>query len=170
MLSGVLKLVHDRFPERKFNLSVRSSYLPILKEHPAITSIGHPPKNALVVGTDYWAKEDLGPGNQRAFQILARMFGLETPVDEILFFPGSMTLHPLFESTIPWGEKNILISPASNSPRKMMNHDLWEKVVSLLVDDGYFVIQTGRLGERKIKKTYSLYRLYKSSGYHFPCG
>jgi len=37
-----------------------------------------------------------------------------------------------------------------------MEHDLLEELVSSLVDDGYFVIQTGRFEERKIRKTYSL--------------
>ena len=156
MISGVLKLAYDRFPEKKYNLAVRTTYQSILKGHPAIASVGYPPVNADIIGTDYWAKEDIGPGMQRAFQILARIFGLQTPVEEILYYPGEIKLDPILEAAIPWGKKNIVISPSSNSPRKMMHTEIWDELVSNLTDEGNCVIQIGKMREVKIKKTYSL--------------
>ncbi|MBU1570345.1 MAG: hypothetical protein KKE00_07495, partial [Proteobacteria bacterium] len=87
MVSGVLKLVIENDPLRRFNLIRRTSYLSILKGHPAIAEIGYAPQDAMIMGTDYWSKEELGPNNQRAFQILARMFGLPSPIEERLYLP-----------------------------------------------------------------------------------
>jgi ADP-heptose:LPS heptosyltransferase len=156
MLSGVLKLAVEHNPSRKYSLVRRSAYLNLLRGHPAIREIGFPPRNARAIGSDYWSKEPLGGGNQRAFQVLARAFGLPTPVEERLFLPGTLEEDPLLEAIIPWREKNILIAPASDSPRKVMDPMQWHHLVDKLLDEGFLVLQAGRPGELHIRNTYSL--------------
>jgi hypothetical protein len=87
MLSSVLKLVHDTDPARRFNLIRRTNYLTFLKGHPAIAEVGHPRQDDTVLRSDYWSIEELGAGPQRAFQVLARHYGLQTPVEEQLYIP-----------------------------------------------------------------------------------
>lgn len=155
MISGVLKLVIDNDPQRQFNLVRRTKYLTFLKGHPAIAEIGYPPKGATVIGTDYWAKEPLGGNDQRAFQILARTFGLKTPVNEILYIPQGLEDDPLLFSMIPWGGKNVLIAPSSDSPKKIMAPEIWHHLVEMLRTNAFFVLQAGRLKDVHIRNAYS---------------
>ena len=156
MLSGVLKLVHDADPSRRFNLIRRTNYLTFLKGHPAIAEIGHPPKDSALARCDYWSIERLGPGPQRAFQVLARNFGLKTPVEERLYVPGEIPADPLLEKTIPWKTVNIVIAPGSDSPRKMMEPMIWHQLALMLQHDGMLVLQVGRSRDQRIKPAYSL--------------
>lgn len=156
MVSGVLKLVMDRDPSRRFNLTRRTSYLAMLGEHEAISGIGFPPKDAKIMRVDYWAMEKLGSGNQRPFQILARGFGLQTPVEECLYMPGGQIEDPLLQNFLPWKNLNILIAPASDSPRKAMQPMIWHQLVDYLLRDGAFVIQAGRMRDQHIKNAYSV--------------
>lgn len=156
MLSGVLKLVYDRDPSKRFNLARRTRYSSILEGHPAIGKVGHPPKDAKIIGTDYWSHETLGPGSQRAFQILARMYGLETPIEEKLYLPVEPEDDAILNKFIPWKEKNVLISPSSESPRKMMHPMAWHIIVEKLKEQGANVMQSGRMNELRIKGAYSL--------------
>ncbi len=156
MLSGVLKQVHDRNSQTRFNLVRRKKYTAILNGHPAIAGIGHPPEEAEIIKTDYWTMEKLGEGKQRAYQVLARSFGLEPPVKEELYFPDSADNDSLINDIIPWKEKNILISPSSESPRKEMPPALWHEVVRQLTEHDCLVIQVGKRDELHIRNTYSL--------------
>jgi ADP-heptose:LPS heptosyltransferase len=155
MLSGVLKLVHEMDHSRRFNLVRRTSYLGILKGHPAIAEIGYPPPEARIIGTDYWSKEEFESG-QRAFQVLAGIFGLHLPAEERLYLPGGQAEDRLLQGFIPWGRRNILIAPASASPRKGMSPFLWHRLVDMLRGNGSFVLQAGRLREQHIRNAYSL--------------
>jgi ADP-heptose:LPS heptosyltransferase len=155
MVSGVIKQVFDQNPLHYFNLVRRSMYRSIFQNHPAIKKIGYPPPGASIVGTDYW-KYRLDGSENRPYQILSRIFGLPTPTEEILYYPGSMDIDPLLEKTIPWGHKNIVIAAGSDSPRKTMNLDRWRLLIKQLKGDGFFVIQTGRLREEYIRNSYSL--------------
>jgi ADP-heptose:LPS heptosyltransferase len=156
MVSGVLKLAIDRNPDQKYKLARRTRYLYIFKEHPAIEHIGFPPKQAKIIRTDYWAKEKLGAGDQRPFQILARAFGLATPVEEKLYLPGESQKDDLINQIIPWKEKNIVIAPATDSPRKMMEIKKWQDLVEKLASVNTLVIQVGKMSDRYIKGAYSL--------------
>ncbi len=156
MLSGVLKLVHDADPARKFNLIRRTNYLTFLKGHPAIADIGHPRKDDPLVRSDYWSIEEIGPGLQRAFQILARHYGLRTPVEERLYTPAPIPDDPLLEQTIPWRRVNVVIAPSSDSPRKMMHPTIWHRLTELLKRDGMLVLQVGRARDVRIRPAYSL--------------
>lgn len=156
MLSGVLKQVADRDASKRFNLARRCRYLTILEGHPAIREVGFPPKGSKIISNDYWAKEELGGGSQRAYQILARTFGLSTPIEEKLYLPGKLEIDPILGSIIPWKEKNILIAPFSDSPRKMMFLDLWHKMVEKLINQDFFVLQAGKSSEVHIENAYSL--------------
>jgi ADP-heptose:LPS heptosyltransferase len=156
MVSGVLKLVIDKHPNQKYKLTRRTRYLYIFNKHPAIEQIGYPPKNAKIIRTDYWAKEKLGGGNQRPFQILARAFGLSTPVEERLYMPGKLENDELLDQIIPWKKKNVVIAPASDSPRKMMDNKKWQNIVEKLINENILVIQVGKMSDVYIKGTYSL--------------
>lgn len=157
MLSAVLKLAYDANPEKKYRLVRRSKYLTFLKGHPAIEYIGYPPKTAKnIITTDYWSEWPMGGGKDRAFQRLAARFGLETPVKEELYLPIEIERDLFLERAVPWETKNILISPFSDSPRKMMPFEAWEKLVWLLKEDNYFVIQGGKSNEIPIRGAYSL--------------
>ncbi|MBF0563959.1 MAG: hypothetical protein HQK89_01820 [Nitrospirae bacterium] len=156
MVSGVLKIAIEDNPSRIFNLIRRTKYLSILKGHPAISIIGYPPKYSNIIGTDYWSKEKLGTDNQRAFQVLARNFGLITPVDEKLYLHGELESDPLLDSIIPWQRKNIIIAPFSDSSRKAMHPQKWHNLVERLKSVDVLIIQVGKIDELHIKNAYSL--------------
>ena len=156
MLSGVLKQVFDRDPRRRFNLLRRTNYLAILEGHPAIAHFGFPPRGTDLKRSDYWGLENVGPGSQRPFQILARHYGLETPVEETLYVPPPEEPHFPLLDFIPWKSFNVLIAPASDSPRKMVPPPIWHRLVDLLHADGAFVLQGGRLTETHIRNAYSV--------------
>ena len=155
MLSGVIKLAADRDKSRCFNMVRRSAYRSIFQHHPAIKEIGYPPPGANVMGTDYWTHGIVANEN-RPYQILARLFGLPTPVEEILFFPGPIEIDAVLEQAIPWGKKNVIMATGSDSPRKTMAFERWGQLAKQLKDDGFFVMQAGRLQEPHITNTYSL--------------
>ncbi|MBF0537071.1 MAG: hypothetical protein HQL03_02335 [Nitrospirae bacterium] len=156
MISGVLKLVNERDPNRRFNLIRRTTYLDILKGHPAIDEIGHPPRDASIIGTDYWSHEGYIHKGWRAFQTLAHMFGLELPVPERLYLPGTIEDDPILYGLIPWKKRNILIAPVSASPRKEMDPMLWHRLVDILRLNGAFVAQVGKARDVHIRNAYSL--------------
>jgi ADP-heptose:LPS heptosyltransferase len=156
MLSGVLKLVHDAQSETLYHCVRRTQCSYILRGHPAIHRFDFPPTNARIVTTDYWAVEKLGPGHQRAFQVLARMFGLTTPVEERLYIAPNDTQEEDLTALIPWGTKNVIIAPSSDSPRKMLPVKTWENVTEILKGSGVFVVQVGRAEDRLVKGAYSL--------------
>lgn len=153
MLSGILKLSLENFPERHYNLIRRTKYHGILDGHPAIAHVGYPPKESTIIGTDYWARPEYG--KERAFQVLAGIFGLPLPVEERLYMTGIPDDDPLF-ADIPFGAKNILIAPASDSPRKEMACSYWEELTERLVSDGCFVMQVGKQRNRHIRHAWSL--------------
>jgi len=156
MYSGVLKQVFDKNPEKKFNLVRRTKYWEMLKGHPAIETIGFPKKDDEIVHTSYWSMEELGPGNQRPYQILARSFGLDTPVEETLYFPDGVKQDLFLHNFIPWKKKNILIATTSDSPRKMMHPMAWHHLVERLLSTDSLVIQAGRQKDLYIKGAYSV--------------
>jgi ADP-heptose:LPS heptosyltransferase len=156
MLSGVLKLLNEQDPSKKFNLVRRKGYTSFLKGHPAINEIGYPPRDAKFIKNDYWSHEELGGGTQRAFQILARTFGLKTPVEEKLYFPGIINEDDLLFKLIPWKKLNVIISPSSESPRKEFHPMIWHQVVEKLIAKDINVMQVGRDRELHIHNTYSI--------------
>ena len=154
MVSGVIKQMIDRIGT-KFNLVRRSYYRPMFKNHPAIKTIGFPPEGSRIIGTDYWA-HGLDEKHNRPYQILARLFGLPTPVEEKLYFPDEPNIDKILEGIVPWSKKNIVLMAGSDSPRKMMSQERWGKLVRKLKEDGFLVMQVGKMYETYIKGTYSL--------------
>jgi hypothetical protein len=156
MLSGVLKHVVDHDSSQRYNLIRRTNYLAFLKDHPAIAEIGHPPKGAVMARVDYWSMETLGPRESRPYQVLARGFGLPTPIEETLYLPKGLEDDSLLHNIIPWKKLNVAIAPSSDSPRKMMHPQIWHRLVDYLLADGAFVLQVGRLRDQHIRNTYSI--------------
>lgn len=156
MVSGVLKQVVDMDPMRRFNLVRRTRYSIIFEGHEAIAHIGFPQKEETVLRVDYWAMEELGPGVQRPYQILARGFGLKTPIEERLYLPGALAQDPFLEHFLPWKKLNIMIAPASDSPRKAMNPLVWHRLVDYLLAEEAFIMQVGLLHEQHIRNAYSV--------------
>lgn len=156
MVSGVLKAAFERNPRQKFNLIRRTRYTTIFKGHPAIERIGFPPKGARIIKTDYWALEELGGGSRRPFQILARAFGLATPIAENLYLPGAIQDDPLVAGAVPWKRKNVIIAPSSDSPRKIWSMGRWERLVELSSSEGLLALQVGRKRDPYVRGAYSL--------------
>lgn len=156
MVSGVLKKVVDQDPTKKFNLVRRTRYSVIFSGHEAIAQIGFPNKGENVLRVDYWAMEKLGPGEQRPYQILARAFGFKTPVEETLYLPSALKEDTFLDHFLPWGKVNILIAPASDSPRKTMNPLIWHRLVDYFLREKAFVMQAGLLNEQHIRNAYSI--------------
>lgn len=157
MLSGVLKQHYDENPQEKFNLVRRTQYTQVLNEHPAIEKIGYPETDDELIGTNYWNIEKIGGGKQRAYQILARTFGLKTPISEELYLPNREHNKNILFNNIPWKKKNIILAPYSNSPRKTMHPIHWHQLVEKITNnDDILVIQTGLIHEMHIKNTFSL--------------
>lgn len=157
MLSGVLKIYSGLNPGKKFNMVRRAIYSDLFRGHPAINKTGYPTKDANIITTDYWAKEKLGEGEQRPFQILSRLFGIPTPVEEKLFLPGMKVKESRLYDFIPSdGRKIAVIVPSSVSPRKTMDPQIWQEIVEKMTSRGFFVIQAGQRGDIYIKGAYSL--------------
>ena len=156
LLSGALKLVHEKFPDRRYNLVRRTAYQFIFENHPIIAAVGHPPEGAVLHTVGQWHTEPVSFEHHRPFQVLARQFGLETPVEEILWLPDVPVDVSILVETLPWTDLNVLISPLSNSPRKAVKYELWEELVERFHDMGAFVAQVGRLWEECVPGAYSL--------------
>lgn len=157
MLSGVLKQCIEKDPAIRYNLVRRSIYRTIFAGHPAITRTGYPGDGARIITTHYWAAEQLGSGNQRAYQVLARMFGLSTPIEERLFLPGEIPEDPFLYGLLPdHGRKIVAIAPVSVSPRKMIPLYKWVDLVRKLQENDYFVVQLGDHRDYYIPGTCSL--------------
>lgn len=155
MLSGVIKLAHDRLG-KKYNMVRRSTYVELLAGHPGIDKIGFLPPGAPVLRVDYGLTEEFIARKTRAFQMLAKMFGLELPVPEELYLPLEGVSVEALASAIPWSGKNVAIAPDSTSARKMMSREKWGKVAKVLADSGALVVQFGKSGAKKVKYSYSL--------------
>jgi ADP-heptose:LPS heptosyltransferase len=156
MLSSVLKMVVDNNPSHRFHLIRRTNYLSILRGHPAIEKIGFPPPDAEIINTDYWNQEGFESNSMRAFQVLAAMFKLSTPVEENFYLPGHYAEDSLLHGFIPWKKRNVIIAPSSVSPRKEMSPFIWHALVEELREAGTLVIQVGNINDLHIKNTYSL--------------
>lgn len=155
MLSGVLQQVHEQLSERVFRLVRRPGYMSLLEGHPAIASVGFPPRDAEVLTTGYWDLEPLGPGSQRPMQILARAFGLRGPVEERFWVSEDSSASALLDA-VPWGQPTVVIGPGSESPRKEWRHEYWEELTALLAEAGVFVVQVGDARRAYVRGAYSL--------------
>jgi len=156
MISGVLKQVVEKDPTRRFNLVERTKYRPLLEGHPAIVHIGYPRLGAEFISTNYWAHKDFQVPGKRAYQILARIFGLKPPVEERLYIPWELQDDPVIMGLIPWKQRNVLISQSSDSPRKQMGVEKWESLVEMLHRDKIEVVQAGKMKDRYVRGAFSL--------------
>ena len=156
MISGVLKQFSEKYPGRKLNLVERTKYWPMLEGHPAIGSVGNPPAGASFVSTNYWAHDDYRLHGERAYQVLARIFGLDPPVEERLYVPWDIHDDTRLMGMIPWKRFNVLICQSSDSPRKQMRTANWETLVDSLRSADIGLVQTGRAGDTYIRGAYSL--------------
>jgi ADP-heptose:LPS heptosyltransferase len=149
-----LKQVCERDPSLKFNLVERTKYWPILKGHPAIANVGNPPPGAEFIGTAYWEHEDYRAG-KRAYQVLAGMFGLETPADERLFVAWEFEDDPVLIKALPHNATSVVVCQSSDSPRKQMSIRRWESLVAMLSRIEIGVVQVGRARDPYIRGTYN---------------
>lgn len=157
MLSTALKRAYDKYG-RKFNISRRTHYTRFFIGHPAIEEIGYPPKDAVILCNDYWSRPDFGVINLKSLALISKIFGIDDCPNDNLYLPDN----PLDEATkllmknIPWGEKNVIISFSSESPRKMMHPIKWHIIVEKLLSQQCFVLQVGSYGDIPIRGAYSL--------------
>jgi ADP-heptose:LPS heptosyltransferase len=157
MISSALGKAHRKHG-KKFNLVYRTQYVPMLRQHPAIDKIGYPPEGSTIIGTDYWAREEFMDPNVKAIDVLTRIFGGDFfDHEDGLFLPvDDNDINPLLIDNIPWGKKTVVISPHSESIRKMMHPMKWNRIVEILNHHNYFVLQVGRENDILIKGAYSL--------------
>lgn len=157
MLSTALKRAFDKYG-KKFNLSRRTHYTRFFINHPAIAEIGNPPEDANIVCNDYWSRPDFEDVNNKALYIVSKVFGVEDTIDDSLFLADAdiEEATDLLIKNIPWGEKNVIISFSSESPRKMMHPIKWHIIVEKLLAQQCFVLQVGSYGDIPIRGAYSL--------------
>jgi ADP-heptose:LPS heptosyltransferase len=90
------------------------------------------------------------------YQILSRLFGLKTPVEERLYVPWQIEDDPALMNFIPQEWPHVVICRNSDSPRKQAGIAKWEDLVRQLRDAGVFVIQAGKHSDAYIKGSYNL--------------
>jgi hypothetical protein len=129
-LSSVL---HDvwRATGRTFGLCRKAPYAEFFRGHPAIPTISVPPLHFPTIHVDYWTYETLGPGRLRPYQILSRMFGLDTPREESLWAPIAESEYEAVKA-FPIDEGFIVVAPSSISPRKTWPWEKWAQLVQEL--------------------------------------
>ncbi len=157
MLSTALKRAYDKYG-KKFNLSRRTHYTRFFINHPAILEIGNPPEDADIVCNDYWSRPDFENVSNKALALVSKIFGIEDTLDDNLFLPEQdfEEATQLLLKNIPWGDKNVIISFSSESPRKMMHPIKWHIIVEKLLAQQCFVLQVGGYGDIPIRGAYSL--------------
>lgn len=163
MVSGILKQIANKFPKKKFNVVTRTECDSLLFGHPAIAHIGHPPAGARFINTDYRDVPDLalsGQPTRSAYQKLARVFGLETPIAERLWVPFTKKPDPVLAGFMPLKRYKVLICPSSDFLKKQMSAPKWEELVGLLSDKDTFVAQAGKHSDLHIRGAYSLLGLF----------
>lgn len=157
MLSTAMKRTFDKYGKR-FHVSRRTHYTRFFVGHPAIEEIGNPPEDADIVCNDYWSRPEFSDLNNKALQIVLKIFGIEDDSDDSLYLPDPQNdeATDLLIKNIPWGKKNVVISFSSESPRKMMHPLKWHIIVEKLLSQQCFVIQVGGYGDIPIRGAYSL--------------
>ncbi len=153
ILSGILYKLHVISPLTKYNIVRRSYYQKVFENHPAINEIGYPDKNAQIDEIDFWFDGELEHNN--VYEVLAKRFGLPDGIDEKLYIPNRES-NSLLLKTIPWREKNIIISTSSSAPRKMLHLMRWAQLVEMLRNENFFILQVGTERDLHIKGAYSL--------------
>ena len=83
-------------------------------------------------------------------------FRLDPPLDEKLYAPWDLDKDGFLAERIPWERWNVLICPASESPRKQMSVCRWEELVGMLRERDIGVVQAGRLRDPYVRGAYSL--------------
>jgi uncharacterized protein len=159
MVSGILQQIIEENPSQKFNLVNKASYREILQGHQAIAEIGLPPQATAPIRLDYCNNAVRPSSHRRAYQIIAERLGLKTPAKETLFVPWKFEDDPFLMEFIPWKERNILICPYSESPRKQMNIRKWEKLAHKLIEDGFGVMQIANMRNGHVRGVYSIHGL-----------
>lgn len=158
MLSTAMKKSYEKFG-KKFCVARRAQYTELLLNHPAIQCFGNPPKNSYIVCNDYWMRQEFQDPSNKGLYITLKIFGVTDDNDfEETYLPNydNDEKVQILLDTIPWKEKNVVISFSSESPRKMLHPCKWHLIVEKLIAQQYFVLQVGRLGDINIHGAYSL--------------
>jgi len=157
MLSGVIKKAGEIYPDNKYYMIRRSKYRHIFENHPAVEGTGYAPGDAHIISSCYW--DDFVNGEkQRAYQLPAARFGVQTPAAEELYIPFNYKAPiPDLDKILPTPpDKLVIIAPSSDSPRKMMAPEIWHELSLRLIDMGYSVYQVGERNDVHIKPAFSL--------------
>jgi len=157
MLSTAMKRSFDIY-KKKFCIARRSQYTDFLISHPAVETIGYPPKDSLIVCNDYWMRSDFNDANKKGLEITLKIFGVNEFLTDELYLPEVYLDQRtnLLLNNVPWGSKNVAIVFSSESPRKMMHPIKWHIIVEKLISLNCFIVQLGRLGDIPIHGAYSL--------------
>lgn len=157
MLSTVIKMAYDKYG-KQFNMARRTKHSEFFKYHPGIKEIGHPTKEDWLVCNDYWMREEFADVNCKALSIMKKIFAVEDNLSEDLYvaYPPEDESTRLLLEQIPWQQRNVVIAPSSDSPRKMMHPIKWHNIVNELISQRCFVVQVGNYGDIPIQGAYCL--------------
>jgi uncharacterized protein len=156
MISGILQQIIEENPSRKINLVNKASYREIFQGHPAIAEIGLPPKAIDPIRLDYSDDVVRASSHKRVYQMLAEQLGLKTPAKETLFVPWKFEDDKFLMEFFSWKERNILICPYSELPRKQMNIIKWGILAHRLIEDGFGVMQIADMKNSHVRGIYSI--------------
>lgn len=156
MVSGILNQLVGENPSQKYNLVNKASYREIFQGHPAISKIGQPPQGTDLICLNYCNNKDIPLSYKKVYQILADLLGLKTPAKEKIFVPWECEDDSFLMEFIPWKERNILICPFSESPRKQLGILKWEKLANKLIEDGFGVMQIANRISGHVRGAYSI--------------
>jgi uncharacterized protein len=156
MVSGILQQLIEENPSRKFKLVNKAGYREILSGHPAIAEIGLPPPAIDPIRLDYGSDAAPSSCQGRAYQVLAERLGLKPPAAETLFVPWRFEDDPFLMKFIPWKERNILICPNSETPRKQMDIRKWEHLAQRLSAAGFGVMQIANMKSGHVRGVYGI--------------
>lgn len=143
---------------KKFNIARRTAYTQMFSDHPAVERIGNPTPDDLLIMTDYWSRPEFETDGMTALSTLLKMFGSEPDPEARLYLPRytDAALEMLLLALPGEDGRRVVVSPESDSPRKITARERWERLVALLLDAGLTVIQTGRSYETPLPGAYSL--------------
>lgn len=158
MVSTALHTFH-KVTGRRLNMVRRTGYSWLFANHPGVAVYGNPPSGAILLTTDYWSRPEYGETS--ALELIFNIFGLDnTYLPDHLWIPdvtaGDSMTHLLKETAAIGSPPTVIVSPGSDSPRKMPTTDVWRAIVARLKKHGLNVVTTGKAGEPVAEGAYSL--------------
>lgn len=156
MVSSAMKAFVD-VTGRRLKMVRRSAYTWIFSRHPGVSALGNPPADAMILTTNYWSRPEFG--SMPALELVYRIFGLDSrQIAVTSWMPDTAddASLKLAEAARLGSRPTVIISPASDSPRKMMSTGLLVRIAEGIRRLGLEVIMTGTEFDPHIPGVYTL--------------